>query len=78
MDPGIEIGLAAEFVAPVPGFQQRFLDRVRSEVGIARDPQAGVVPAHAALAQHGMEAVGLDPGFERGEHRTQTGELRKG
>ena len=70
MDPGIEIGLAAEFVAPVPGLEQRFLDRVRSQVGIARDSQAGVVPTPAALAQHGMEGVGPDPGFEKGEHGT--------
>ena len=64
MDPGIELGLAAEFLAPVPGFQQCFLDRVRSQIGIARDAQTRVVPAPAALAQYGMEAVGPVPGLE--------------
>ena len=70
MDPGVEIGLAAEFIAPVPRFEQRLLDCIRSEVGVARDSQTGVVPTPAALAQNRVEAVGPNPGFEGAEHRT--------
>jgi hypothetical protein len=70
MDPGVELGLASKLVAPVPGLEQRFLHGVRGQVCIAGDPQAGVVPAHAALAQHGVEGIGPGPGFESRKHRT--------
>ena len=51
MDPGIEGGITAEVVAPVPGLQQRFLHRVGRQILVARDTQAGVVPTHAALVK---------------------------
>ena len=72
MDPAIERGLAAEFVAAIPGFEQRFLDRVGGQVRVARDAQAGVVPASAALVEHGVEGVRLDPGLQKGKHGTWT------
>ena len=72
MNPGIESGLAAEIVATVPGLQQGFLHRVRGQVRIARDAQAGVVPTPAALVEHGLEGVRLGPGFEKGKHGTWT------
>ena len=78
MNPGIERGFAAEIVATVPGLQQRILHGVRSQVRVARDSQAGVVPTPAAFAEHGMEGVGPDPGFEKGEHGTRTAEAQKG
>ena len=72
MNPGIERGLAAEFVATVPGLEQGFLHRVRGQVRVARDSQAGVVPTPAALVEHGLEGVRPDPGLEKGKHGTWT------
>jgi len=61
VDPGIERGLAAEFVTPVPGLEQRILHRVRGQVCIPGDAQAGVVPANTAFAEHRLEGVGEIP-----------------
>ena len=73
-----EGGLAAEIVAPVPGLQQGFLHRVRGQVRIARDAQAGVVPATAAFIEQGLEGIRLSPGFQKGKHGTWTGGAGKG
>ena len=78
MDPGIEGRITAEFLAAVPGLKQRLLHRVRGQIGVARDAQAGVVPAAAAFPQDGLERVGPDPGFEEREHGTRTGYREKG
>ena len=61
MNPGIEGGVAAKVVATVPGLQQGFLYRIRRQVLVARDAQAGVVPTTAAFIEQGLEGVRLSP-----------------
>jgi hypothetical protein len=77
MDPAVEGRLTAELIAILPGPEQRFLHGVGCKLRIPRDAQTGVVPTRAALLEHGLEDVRLDPGLEKGEHGTWTGELGK-